>query len=199
MSIERRLPLVDERPPERADAARNRLRILTAARDLLDDCSPCALSIDAVAAAAGVGKGTVYRRFGDRAGLIQALLDERERSLQQQVLSGCPPLGPGATPLVRLQAFLSALVEELEVISDLRAEVEAGQHWLANPPYQFRRLHVRVLIAQADPTLDADVLADLLLAPLAAGTFRHQRQTAGYDAARITEALCTLAAGLIER
>jgi AcrR family transcriptional regulator len=54
--------------------------------------------MDAVAAEAGVGKGTLFRRFGDRAGLAVALLDERERDLQAAVLSGPPPLGPGAPP-----------------------------------------------------------------------------------------------------
>jgi len=47
-------------------------------------------------AAAGVGKGTLIPRFGDRAGLAVALLDERERELQERILSGRPPLGPGA-------------------------------------------------------------------------------------------------------
>ena len=39
--------------------------------------------MDAVAEAAGVGKGTLYRRFGDRNGLAYAILDEREREFQE--------------------------------------------------------------------------------------------------------------------
>ena len=53
----------------------------------------------------GVGKGTLFRRFGDRAGLARALLDESERRLQDGFLHGPPPLGPGAPPRARLKAF----------------------------------------------------------------------------------------------
>ena len=64
--------------------------------------------MDDVAAAAGVGKGTLYRRFGDKSGLASALLDEREAQLQQEMLGGPPPLGPGAAPVERLAAFVDA-------------------------------------------------------------------------------------------
>ena len=47
----------------------------------------------------------MFRRFGTRAGIFRALLDEDERAFQQQVLSGPPPLGPGADPLDRLAAY----------------------------------------------------------------------------------------------
>ncbi len=72
------LPLVGQPPPERADAARNRRALLAAARRILNDSGVDALSMDQVAAAC-VGVGTVYRRFGGRAGLAYALLDETER------------------------------------------------------------------------------------------------------------------------
>jgi AcrR family transcriptional regulator len=81
---------------ERADAARNRVRVLTAAERLFSLHGVGAVTMDDVAAAAGVGKGTLYRRFGDKGGLAVALLDDRERALQQQILTGEPALGPGA-------------------------------------------------------------------------------------------------------
>ena len=67
---------------ERSDAAENRRRILSAARRLLTQGGAEALSMDAVAAEAGVGKGTVFRRFGGRAGLTEALLDDYMREFQ---------------------------------------------------------------------------------------------------------------------
>ncbi len=76
------LPLVGQPPPERADAARNRRALLAAARRILDDSGVDALSMDQVAAAACVGVGTVYRRFGGHAGVAYALLDETERQFQ---------------------------------------------------------------------------------------------------------------------
>jgi hypothetical protein len=61
-----------------------------------------------VARDAGVAKGTIFHRFGDRAGLALALLDEHERALQEQILRGPPPLGPGAPARERLPTFLGA-------------------------------------------------------------------------------------------
>jgi AcrR family transcriptional regulator len=191
------LPIAGQPQPERADAARNRARILAAVRHLLADHTPCEISIDDVAAAAGVGKGTIYRRFGDRGRLMQALLDEREEALQSAVLSGPPPLGPGAEPCDRLIAFLCALVDQLEEVGDLIAEVETGQQWLVSPPQRFRRLHVRILLVDARPDLDAEVLADALLAPLAADSYHYQRQHAGHSPGRIKRALRALATALL--
>jgi AcrR family transcriptional regulator len=199
LSTDDLLPIAGQPPPERADAARNRARILEAVRELLVDTSPCEISTDAVATLAGVGKGTIYRRFGDRGGLMQAVLDDRERAFQQAVLAGAPPLGPGAPPADRLAAFLCALVDQLEEIGDLMAEVESGVGWMHSPPYQFRRMHVRMLLAEARPDLDADPLTDVLLAPLAADVYRYQRREAGHDPQRIQEAVRAMASGVVHR
>jgi AcrR family transcriptional regulator len=198
LSTDRHLPIAGQHPPERADAARNRLRILAAARELLRTRTPCEVSIDEIATAAGVGKGTIYRRFGDRGRLMQALLDEREEAFQAAVLFGDPPLGPGALPGERLLAFLCALVEQLEEVGDLLAEVETGHQWATSPPQRFRRLHVRMLLAEARPDIDAEVVAEALLAPLTADSYHHQRRVAGYSSDRIKQAMRTLAVSLVE-
>ena len=54
-------------PAERADAARNRLHLLTTARQMLAEQDPDRLTMDGLAERAGLGKGTVFRRFGTRA------------------------------------------------------------------------------------------------------------------------------------
>ena len=86
------LPL-EGRParPERADAARNRRRVLDAARRLFDAHGVSAVTMGDVAREAGVAKGTVFHRFGDRQGLAQALVDDAERALQDELLRGPPP------------------------------------------------------------------------------------------------------------
>src|SRR5580658_8854925 len=98
-------PLRNDPDNERGDAARNRALLLEAARSLVAKRGADAVTMDDVAAAAGVGKGTLFRRFGSRAGLMMVLLDEDERASQQAVLFGPPPLGPDAPPMVRLVAF----------------------------------------------------------------------------------------------
>src|ERR1700709_1012352 len=92
-------------PQERGDAARNRALLLEAARRLIAERGPDTVSMDDIAAAAGVGKGTVFRRFGSRAGLMMVLLDEDERAFQEAILFGPAPLGPAAAPTERLLAF----------------------------------------------------------------------------------------------
>src|SRR5688500_17713991 len=99
------LPVIQAEVPLRADAARNRDKVLAAAGRLFREHGPDCVSMDAVAAEAGVGKGTLFRGFGDRAGLVLALLTEQERRLQEDVIRGPAPLGPGAPPVERLIAF----------------------------------------------------------------------------------------------
>ena len=65
-------------------------------------------------ARACVGTGTLYRRFGDRAGLAFALLDEQTRDFQNALISGPPPLGPGAPARERLRAFGAGYLDLLE-------------------------------------------------------------------------------------
>ena len=69
--------------------------------------------MDQVGCAAKVGKGTLFRHFGDRCGLMRALLDERERSLQEDFIRGPAPLGPGAPARERLVACRNAELAKL--------------------------------------------------------------------------------------
>jgi AcrR family transcriptional regulator len=61
--------------PLRRDAERNRQRILAAARAVFAR-EGLEVSLDAIAREAGVGVGTVYRRFADKEQLIEALFEE---------------------------------------------------------------------------------------------------------------------------
>ena len=62
--------------PLRADAERNRARILAAAAEVFADRG-LDVSLDDIAAHAGVGVGTVYRRFPDKDALIEALFEDK--------------------------------------------------------------------------------------------------------------------------
>src|SRR5699024_2201599 len=85
---------VDEPATERADAARNRAKILAATQRLISSDGVDSLTMNEVARVAGVGVGTVYRRFGDHGGLVEAMMNQREHQLQQAMATGPPPLGP---------------------------------------------------------------------------------------------------------
>lgn len=173
-------------PPERADAARNRRLILAAARRLVERAGTAALTMDAVAREAEVGVGTVYRRFGDLAALALALLDEHEREFQTAFLSGPPPLGPGAPASDRIRAFLQAAVTRLDEHTDLLALAEGLKHGgRFSAAYSAQHTHLAALVAEAAPDADAAYLADVLLAPLAANLYLHQREARGMDVDRI--------------
>src|SRR5947209_19779977 len=105
------LPQLDAPRAPRVDAMRNRAAILQAAQRLLREHGADAITMDGLACEAGVGKGTLFRRFGDRASLFRALLDESERRLQEGFIRGPAPLGPGAPPAARLIAFGDALLD----------------------------------------------------------------------------------------
>ncbi|CAO5246965.1 TetR/AcrR family transcriptional regulator [Frankia sp. AgKG'84/4] len=162
------LELLRSRPPrERADAARNRAAVLDAAARLFAEHGVAAVSLDQIAAAAGVGKGTLFRRFGDKAGLAVALLDEREQVLQEAVLHGPPPLGPGAPPSERLTAFVDAyldyLLEHLDLVRVSETATPGARYRIG--AYRFWHRHAAVLL---DGVPDPDHTAHALLAALAA-------------------------------
>jgi AcrR family transcriptional regulator len=180
-------------PKERGDAARNRERVTAAAAKLFRECEdPERVDMRAIAAEAGVGVGTLYRRFGDKASLAATVLDDHARALQDAIISGPPPLGPGAPAEERLEAFLRALVDHMEKELDLvHAVMQLGG--LAVGPYPAWRLHMRVLVSETCPHFDADWLADALLAPLSPMVYAHQRRVQGVSPETIKAQLTQLA------
>lgn len=179
---------------ERADAARNRAAILAATEELLVREDAEHVSIDAVAAAAGVGKGTVFRRFGSRAGLLRALVEDRMDGLSRQIRSGPPPLGPGAPPVERLTAFFdaviavasrnSALISAYEYAAAGPQRAAAAEH--ANDAYAWWYEHLAGLIEQARPDLDAELVGHVLLGALHAPPIRALLAEGAADRVRRT-------------
>jgi AcrR family transcriptional regulator len=124
-----------------------------------------AVTMDAVAHEAGVGKGTVFRRFESRAGLMGALLNELEATWQGLVLRGPAPLGPGAPPMDRLLAFgRSRLHYNLKAAHLIAASGQAGRRSLA--AQSFTAQHVVHLLGLLEVSGDRPFLAKALLAPL---------------------------------
>ena len=185
--------------PERADAARNRARILDAAAPLFAASAGRPLTMEEVAAAAGVGKATLYRRYPDVASIALALLDEHERELQEQLLRGPPPLGPGASPADRLAAFYAAMVALLERHGHLALAAEAGARRYGTGAYAAWAVHVGTLLdaaGVAGAPARRSALIHALLAPLAVDVYRHQRQ-AGLPPAAIAASLADIARGVL--
>lgn len=172
--------------PERADAARNRQLLLATARELLAEAGSDALSMDRLAERSGLGKGTVFRRFGTRAGIFQAVLDDSERTLQQEILTGPPPLGPGAPPMERLIAYGSARIRFLAQNHEIaRAAIDGRKQGSGRPPLS--EIHIRVLLRELElPRADIDLLAGQLTFALEGPLLNQPFQSPKPDDAALT-------------
>lgn len=177
-------------PTERKDAARNRQKILVAARTLMERRGLDGVCMDELAAAAGVGKGTLYRRFSDKHALFRALLDSDERILQEAVRSrfGLPK---ETEPLRRLLTLWGALVDFVvdhrDVLAAAEVEARSRAALMESPPYLWRRLEVARLLRQLDVEAEvAAIVADAWLQGLAADVVRAGCQSASVEAMRAT-------------
>ncbi|MCP2263934.1 transcriptional regulator, TetR family [Promicromonospora thailandica] len=172
---------------ERSDAVRNRNRLLDVAARLVAEHGAGNVTMDQVATAAGVGKGTVFRRFGDRAGLMRALLDHAEKRFQEAFLTGPAPLGPGADPVDRLHAFGAAAIEHRLRYRDLylAAEQPADQRYSNDPPHDLLARHVATLLVAAGVHGDVDLLTQGLLATLEVPLLHHLSTRRGMPADRL--------------
>ncbi|GAA5039022.1 TetR/AcrR family transcriptional regulator [Actinopolymorpha pittospori] len=188
-----------EKRAERADAARNRRAVLQATEQLLAEGGGDHVSLDRVATLAGVGKGTVFRRFGSRAGLLQALLEERSRELREAVQYGPPPFGPGAPARERLLAFLDGLgaIAEGNAVLLSAHDAACAADKYDDPSYQFWHRHLIALLTDGRPGLDADFLAHALLAVFDGDLIR--RMTPPDDPHRFTRSIQQMATALLDQ
>lgn len=126
------------------------------------------VSMDDIAAEARVGKGTIFRLFGSRDGLLDALWAAKAQNLRDQVDSGPPPLGPGALARDRAVAFLDAVLTfKLDNGNLLRAREATTSGLLQSEQYRWMRDLLARIVMEAVPTLtaeDAEYLAHTLLA-----------------------------------
>jgi AcrR family transcriptional regulator len=116
-------------PPLRADARRNRQRILDAARDAFAE-SGRAVPLDEIAARAGVGPGTVYRHFPTKEALFQAVIAARADDLVADARQRGTDPDPGAAFfgfLARLAAEGAAKRDTVDAIA-VPGEVREAIH-----------------------------------------------------------------------
>lgn len=195
------LPVLGSEPRQRADAVRNRAMILTAAERLFRENGVENVSMDAIACGAGVGKGTLFRRFGDRASLVRSLLEGPETALQEGFIRGAPPLGPGAPPVDRLVAFGHALLDFTTTHGDFLMEADGGPpgRRFDNPVFATYRAHVQMLVRTGAPGLDPGLTADALLSTLTAELVMHQLRGRGIPLDDIKASWATLAQRVLDQ
>jgi AcrR family transcriptional regulator len=203
-----RLETADEQHrAERRDAAANRRLLLRTAETLFAERSVAEVSMADIAQAAGVGKGTLYRRFTSKAELCLGLMDEQMAEFQNQMLGEFRQMNDGCVPyMTQLEFFLDALIHFTEKHAPLLCEVQRAG--LIQPgiqaelPHFWQYMTVNGLLQAAmnagevPAGLDIAYLADALLAPVTADVYQFQRQVRGFSVERISEGLRVLVGGL---
>ena len=183
---------------ERRDAARNRELLLRAARELIEECGADGLTMATLAQRAGVGKGTVFRRFGSRAGLMMTLLSDAEAQFQGRFMFGPPPLGPGAPALERLVAFGAERIGWVLEYGELAraADVSAYNRFDVPAAVLWHR-HLELLLRQAGVTADPWLMAGALSVTLEPERILHSVRVHGVAPARLVESWRELATRVV--
>ena len=204
--------------PLRRDAEEHQRRILEAARKLFAEQGVEAVSMRQIALAAGVGQGTLYRRYAHKGDLCLDLLRDRYERFMDEV-SAMLAARVSAPALTRLESVLThmvALLEEqgvmLEAIAashhhdhscdedermDARIDerMDEQHHGMRNAPWYRLPHEIFVgLLSEAVARdellpLDAEYTADAIMAALNPICYRSQRQELGYSQERILQGL----------
>ncbi|WP_329149890.1 TetR/AcrR family transcriptional regulator [Streptomyces niveus] len=188
----------DRKP--RKDATRNRAAALVAADRLFAHCeSPESVTMADIAAAAGVGKATLFRAFGDRTGLIHALYAARLEPVARAIDEGPPPLGPAAPPLLRVPALLDAV---LCFKLDNRHLALALEGIGGDSPYQaehYQRWHgtLQAVLEQIPGLTGGDFTAHALLAAVRADLVEHLAGRQGVPRERMRADLAAFTAKVL--
>lgn len=179
---------IEERPA-RADAVRNRRRLLDIAQRLLDEGTLEDFTMSDIAKSAGVGKGTLYRHFADKAELCHALLDEAMRDFQADTLkhmrSGAPPEEILRWFLREVAAYVNRHIVPLHEAS---SQARTGD-MLRHPAHTWWRQTIRGLLEQLHPAGDIDYLSDVLYVMLDVRTIAFQRRIQGYPLEQLQDGL----------
>ena len=173
---------------ERSDAARNRERLLGAARELVEECGADGLTMDGLAERAGVGKGTVFRRFGSRAGLMMTLLSDAEADFQARFMFGPPPLGPAAPGLERLIAFGTERIAFVMQFGELARAADKSVHdRFSVPAVGLWQRHIELLLREEGMDADPSLMAMALNATLDPERLLHAVHVQGIEPGRLAE------------
>ncbi len=201
-------PIGSPQKTVRRDAAENRALILQTAEKLFEERGVNAVNMADIAQAAGVGKGTLYRRFANKGELCLALMDTQMVEFQDGMIARMQTLSEqDISKLEQLDQFLDALVHFTDIHSPLlcvaqRAGLLEGENDSIQLPHFWQYMTVKGLLrgAQIDgdisSDLDIDYFADAILAPLKADIFRYQRQVREFPLDRISAGLRRLVSGL---
>lgn len=189
---------------ERSDAVESRRKVLRAARRLFEERDVDAVSMYEIGRVAGVGQGTLYRRFEHKGELCAALLGEEIGGFREEVERR---VGGKGSALGRLKWFLGRLArfndENAALLGAIRdaAGGERRVEMYGNPFYGWLRGTVAGLLEEAARAgdvraLDTECVADAVLGALNIDLYLHQRRQFNMSRERVVGALRDLLDGL---
>ena len=184
--------IVQDVRPTRSDALKNRELLLETAQRLFSQHGVDGVSMSAVAQAAGVGKGTLYRHFPNKSELLEVLIDADQRDLQDRTLRRLRELHDD--PLGNLRWFLGEVLAFVERNRELlfSSVIGGASPTLGHPAHIWWRQTIRGLLHQINPRMDVDYVADVLYVMLDARTIHFQQAAIGYSYQRLLEGLYDL-------
>lgn len=187
-------------PTERRDAAEHRQHILAVARRLFAAHGVADVSMHQIAQAAGVGQGTLYRRFAHKGELCMALLGENVARIQAEMQAYVESCSAATSARAQLTYVLSqhvAFNEENAHLLSAVFDAACGNRradMYHNPFYTALHQTVETLLQRAVergemPPADTAYMADAILAALAIDLYIYQRTELGFTPARIMQAI----------
>ncbi|MEU6375919.1 helix-turn-helix domain-containing protein [Streptomyces sp. NPDC046909] len=146
----------------RADAVRNRKKILEAAREQITLHGPDA-GMDQIAAAAGVAVGTLYRHFPTKNDLVSAVIQEYLGHVAEVAEAARERLASGARAMDEITAFLAHVIEATATNRAVKAAAHTLGADLALGDIEVRAttaLAALIQAGQADGDIHQDVTVD---------------------------------------
>jgi AcrR family transcriptional regulator len=197
-----------ERRNERRDAAEHRQRILEVARRLFAEFGVEAVSMHQIAQAAGIGQGTLYRRYSHKGEVCMDLLLERYERFADEITTvlAQTATAPALERLESVLAHMVMLLEEQGILGGFVAgagrreqqcnDSDRSRHFTFQTTPWYRWLHELLagLLAEAVErselaAQDVPYTADAILATLHPAVYRFQRQERGFSSERILQGL----------
>lgn len=178
---------------ERSDSLRNRELLLETAQRLFAEQGIESVTMSAVAEAAGVGKGTLYRHFPNKTQLLQELVDTDQRDLQERTFHHLT--AHVTDPAGCLDWFLGEVVafvgrHQLLFFGQMG---DVSVSLLDHPAHQWWRMTIRGLLIRQRPAIDIEYATDVLYLLIDPRTIHFQKTRHGYDDEALTRNLVATA------
>lgn len=180
----------------RADARRNKARVLDAVRHLLANHAPDELSMESVAREADIGKATLYRHYPDRECLYQALIEDGTGRIGARMRELIPP---DADALTKLHAMVTLMYDAYDDnrlsidlllsarLSESIASSDRPQHPISAILTRLRGILEQGVREGVFRPLDVDFAAGAVFSLISPLAYIKQRERLGYSRAMIEE------------